>query len=80
MFFIMIGSRKTVPPRMLRIVPLGLFHICFSLNSDDATHAQNKAMRLKLDLDNDESNRTKARTFDTSFIRGDRRTLHTGID
>ncbi len=28
-----IGSRKTVPPRMLRIVPFGLFHISFSLNS-----------------------------------------------
>jgi hypothetical protein len=28
-----IGSRKMVPSRMLRIVPLGLLHICFSLNS-----------------------------------------------
>ena len=28
-----IGSRKTVPPRMLRIVPFGDFHISFSLNS-----------------------------------------------
>lgn len=27
------GSRKTVPPRMLRIVPFGDFHICFNLNS-----------------------------------------------
>ena len=32
-FFMMIGSRKMVPPRMLRIVPLGDFHIFFSLNS-----------------------------------------------
>ena len=28
-----IGSRKITPPRMLRIVPLGLFHIFFSPNS-----------------------------------------------
>ena len=27
------GSRKTVPSRILRMVPLGLFHICFRLNS-----------------------------------------------
>lgn len=29
----MIGSLNTVPPRMFRIVPLGLSHIFFSLNS-----------------------------------------------
>ena len=29
----MIGSRKMTPPRMLRIVPLGLFHISFRSNS-----------------------------------------------
>ena len=29
----MIGSRNTVPPKMLRIVPLGLRHIFFNLNS-----------------------------------------------
>ena len=29
----MIGSRKMVPPRMLRMVPFGDFHIFFSLNS-----------------------------------------------
>jgi hypothetical protein len=29
----MIGSRKIVPPTMLRIVPLGDFHISFRLNS-----------------------------------------------
>jgi len=29
----MMGERKTVPPRMLRIVPFGLFHIFFKLNS-----------------------------------------------
>ena len=28
-----IGSRKTVPPRMFRIVPLGDFHIFFNPNS-----------------------------------------------
>src|SRR5262249_50899464 len=33
MFLQMIGSRKTVPPRMFRMVPLGLFHISESLNS-----------------------------------------------
>jgi hypothetical protein len=33
MFPMMIGSRKITPPRMLRIVPLGLFHICASPNS-----------------------------------------------
>src|SRR5579872_7167838 len=27
-FFITIGSRNTVPSRILRMVPLGLFHIC----------------------------------------------------
>ena len=27
------GSRKTVPLRMFRIVPLGDLHICFKLNS-----------------------------------------------
>lgn len=32
-FLQMMGSRKTVPPRMFRMVPLGLFHIFFSLNS-----------------------------------------------
>ena len=32
-FLQMIGWRKTVPPRMLRIVPFGDFHICLSLNS-----------------------------------------------
>lgn len=31
----MMGSRKTVPPRMFRIVPFGLFHIFFSLNSGE---------------------------------------------
>ena len=29
----MIGSRKTTPPRMLRIVPLGDTHIFLRLNS-----------------------------------------------
>ena len=29
----MIGSRKITPPKMLRIVPLGLFHIFLRLNS-----------------------------------------------
>ena len=29
----MIGSRKTTPPRMLRMVPLGDFHICLRWNS-----------------------------------------------
>jgi len=29
----MMASRNTVPPKMLRIVPLGDFHIFFSLNS-----------------------------------------------
>ena len=33
MFLQMMGSRKTVPPRMFRMVPLGLFHIFFNLNS-----------------------------------------------
>ena len=33
MFLHTIGSRKTVPPRRLRIVPFGLFHIFFSPNS-----------------------------------------------
>src|SRR5438552_13127185 len=32
-FWQMIGSRKMVPPTMLRIVPLGDFHIFLSLNS-----------------------------------------------
>ena len=27
----MIGSRKMTPPRMLRMVPLGDFHICLRL-------------------------------------------------
>ena len=35
-FLQMIGSRKMVPPRMLRMVPLGDFHISLSLNSFDA--------------------------------------------
>ena len=37
-----IGSRKTVPSRMLRIVPLGDFHICFKSNS--ATRASSGVM------------------------------------
>ncbi len=32
-FLQMIGSRKIVPSRMLRMVPLGLRHICLSPNS-----------------------------------------------
>jgi hypothetical protein len=32
-FLQMMGSRKMVPPRMLRIVPLGDFHIDLRLNS-----------------------------------------------
>ena len=32
-FWQMIGSRKMTPPRMLRIVPLGDFHIFFKPNS-----------------------------------------------
>src|SRR6476660_2551888 len=32
-FLQMIGSRKMVPPRMLRMVPLGLRHICLRPNS-----------------------------------------------
>ena len=32
-FLQMIGSRKITPPRMLRIVPFGDFHISLSLNS-----------------------------------------------
>jgi len=28
-----IGSLKTVPPKILRMVPLGLLHMLFSLNS-----------------------------------------------
>ena len=32
-FLQMMGSRKMTPPRMLRIVPLGLFHISLRLNS-----------------------------------------------
>ena len=35
----MIGSRNTVPPRMLRIVPFGLSHIFFSLNSVEWKHS-----------------------------------------
>ena len=33
MFEMMIGSRKITPPRMLRIVPFGDFHIFFRPNS-----------------------------------------------
>ncbi len=32
-FWQMMGSRKMVPSRMLRMVPFGLFHICFRPNS-----------------------------------------------
>ena len=32
-FWQMIGWRKTVPSRMLRMVPFGDFHICLRLNS-----------------------------------------------
>ena len=32
-FLQMIGSRNTVPSRMLRMVPFGDFHICLSPNS-----------------------------------------------
>ena len=38
----MIGSRKTTPPRMLRIVPFGDFHIFFRPNS--ATRASSGVM------------------------------------
>lgn len=33
MFLHRIGSRKTVPPKIFRMVPFGLFHIFFKLNS-----------------------------------------------
>ena len=33
MLLMMIGSRKTTPPRMLRMVPLGETHIFFRPNS-----------------------------------------------
>ena len=33
MLLMMIGSRKITPPRMLRIVPFGDFHIFFRPNS-----------------------------------------------
>ena len=33
LLLMMIGSRKITPPRMLRMVPLGDFHICFRPNS-----------------------------------------------
>lgn len=33
MFLQRIGSRKTVPPKIFLMVPFGLFHIFFSLNS-----------------------------------------------
>ena len=33
MFFAMMGLRKTVPSRMDRIVPFGLFHACLRLYS-----------------------------------------------
>ncbi len=33
MLEMMMGSRKITPPRMLRMVPLGLFHIFLSPNS-----------------------------------------------
>ena len=36
------GSRNTVPLRMLRIVPLGDFHIFFNLNSVPATKSDEK--------------------------------------
>ena len=39
MFLQMIGSRKTVPPRMFLMVPLGLFHIFFRLNSATGNNA-----------------------------------------
>ena len=35
--FTMMGARKTVPSRMARMVPLGLFHIC--LRSYSSTRA-----------------------------------------
>ena len=40
MFLQMIGSRNTVPPRMFRMVPFGLFHIFFRLNSVDVRNIQ----------------------------------------
>ena len=33
----MMGSRNTVPPRMFRMVPLGLNHMRFNLNSVGAS-------------------------------------------
>ena len=41
-FDMMIGSRKTTPPRMLRIVPFGERHIFFRSNS--ATRASSGVM------------------------------------
>ena len=38
----MIGSRKMTPPRMLRIVPFGLFHI--SLRPNSSTRASSGVM------------------------------------
>ena len=41
-FLQMMGSRKITPPRMLRIVPFGLFHI--SLRSNSFTRASSGVM------------------------------------
>lgn len=43
MFLHRIGSRKTVPPKIFRMVPFGLFHIFFKLNS--ATNRYNLSIK-----------------------------------
>jgi len=49
MFEMMIGSRKTTPPRMLRMVPFGLRHIFFRPNS--STRASSGVMGGAFDAD-----------------------------
>jgi hypothetical protein len=48
-FLQMIGSRKITPPRMLRIVPFGDFHISFRLNSFDAGFVRGDGRALDAD-------------------------------
>jgi len=60
MFVHRIGSRNTVPPSMLRMVPFGDFHIVFSLNSVTPVHTPTRPSTL---------------TFDTRLVGRDRGTF-----
>lgn len=86
MFLQRIGSRKTVPPRMFLMVPFGLFHIFFSLNSEEKkmhscmyTHLLLLIIVVVSKVNWVNLKKLMKFTLNSSFIRGDSCTLYSHI-